>query len=87
LRSFESCATSSPLKPQIVCDSRRRTRVVMRQEGGQECPPHTDRLLFVLAHLLGQIALVAKFLNEMHLGFEEVDVTFLILEELHEQIS
>lgn len=41
----------------------------------------------VLAHLLREAALVAKFLDLVHLGFKEVDVLFFVLEQGHQQVA
>ena len=47
-------------------------------------PAPYSSLFFVLAHLLREVAFVAQFSDLMHLGFEEVDVLFFILQQFHE---
>ncbi len=66
---------------------------------GHDRVPHVSRSLrewgfgifelffLVLAHLLRQVPLIAQLFDQVHLGFEKVDVTFLVLEQGHEQIA
>jgi hypothetical protein len=41
-----------------------------------------DLFFFLFAHLLGQVAFVAQFFDLVDLGFEPIDVTLFILEQL-----
>ena len=54
-------------------------RVLIRFRQSRAGVPATLFFL-VLAHLHGQVPLVAKFLNHVHLGFQEVHVILFILE-------
>lgn len=45
--------------------------------------PPLSLFFLVLAHLLREVAFVAEFLDLVHLGFEEVDVLFFVLEQCH----
>jgi hypothetical protein len=55
--------------------------------GSNARPTRSYFAFLVFPHLLHQVPLVAQFLDEVHLGFQEVDVAFFVLEERHQQVA
>ena len=71
--------SSVPMKPKKMAI----TPPADHQPGTPQCTqPHRREVLFffVVAHLHGEVTLVAEFLDQVHLRFEPVDVALFVLQ-------
>src|SRR5262249_33496773 len=61
-------------------------RVVCRLAGGGQSP-EADPAVGLLPHLLGQVGLFAQLLDQAELGLEPVEMLFLALEDVLEEVA